>query len=43
MSMADILSFVTEDDEINSYSLNENGEIYVKRMIADFDNIVLAE
>lgn len=41
MSMSDILSFVDEDDMIDSYVLQENGEEYVKRMIADFDKIVL--
>lgn len=43
MSMSDILSFVDEEDMIDSYSLEENGEEYVKRMIADFDNIVLVK
>lgn len=43
MSMSDILSFVDEEDMLDSYSLEENGEEYVKRMIADFDNIVLVK
>lgn len=43
MSMSDILSFVDEEDMIDSYSLEENGEEYVKRIIADFDNIVLVK
>ena len=30
MSMSDILSFVNEDDMIDSYVLEENGEEYVK-------------
>lgn len=41
MSMSDILSFVDKEDMIDSYVLEENGEQYVKRMIADFDKIVL--
>lgn len=43
MSMSDILSFVDEDDTIESYCLQENGEEYAKRMIADFDNIILSK
>lgn len=43
MSMSDILSFVDEEDMIDSYVLEENGEKYVNRMIADFDKIVLAK
>ncbi|MCX4340285.1 MAG: hypothetical protein OSJ72_11640 [Lachnospiraceae bacterium] len=43
MSMSDILSFVDEEDMIDSYTLEENGEKYVNRMIADFDKIVLAK
>lgn len=41
MSMSEILAFIDEDDTIDSYSLQENGEEYVKRMIDDFENIVL--
>lgn len=43
MSMSDILSFVDEEDMIDSYVLEENGEKYVNRMIADFDKIVLSK
>lgn len=40
MSSSDILSFVTEDDEIDGYTLGENGEEYLERMIDDFRTIV---
>lgn len=41
MSMSAILVFIDEDDTIDSYFLQENGEEYVKRMIDEFENIVL--
>lgn len=40
MSTYDILSFVTKDDEIENFSLGENGEEYLERMIDDFRAIV---
>jgi len=40
MSTSDILSFVTEDDEIDGYTLGENGEEYLKIMINDFRAII---
>lgn len=41
MGMSEILSFVDADEMIDTYVLGENGERYVRRMLADFDNIVL--
>ena len=40
MSAYDILSFVTKDDEIDNFTLEENGEAYLERMIEDFEAIV---
>lgn len=40
LSTYDILSFVTKDDEIESFSLGENGEEYLEKMIEDFEAIV---
>lgn len=40
MSTYDILSFVSKDDEIESFSLGENGEEYLEKMIEDFEAIV---
>ncbi len=40
MSTYDVLSFVTKDDEINNFTLGENGEKYLEKMIEDFRTIV---
>lgn len=40
MSTYDILSFVTKDDEIDNFTLGENGEEYLEKMIEDFSAIV---